>query len=77
MTNSTKPETIARAESAEIRARAMAALRLGVFDLAEEAIARGDATLAELVDCSAARPAPSRRSIASRCCSRGCRCRRC
>jgi PAS domain S-box-containing protein len=50
MTNSTKPETIARAESAEIRARAMAALRLGVFDLAEEAIARGDATLAELVE---------------------------
>jgi PAS domain S-box-containing protein len=28
----------------------MAALRLGVFDLAEEAIARGDATLAELVE---------------------------
>jgi PAS domain S-box-containing protein len=38
------------AEAAEIRARAMAALRLGVFDLAEEAIARGDATLAELVE---------------------------
>ena len=37
-------------EAAEIRARAMAALRLGVFDLAEEAIARGDATLAELVE---------------------------
>jgi PAS domain S-box-containing protein len=28
----------------------MAALRVGVFDLAEEAIARGDATLAELVE---------------------------
>lgn len=37
-------------EAAEMRTRAMAALRLGVFDLAEEAIARGDATLAELVE---------------------------
>jgi PAS domain S-box-containing protein len=50
MTDSTKPETTARADTAEIRARAMAALRVGVFDLAEEAIARGDATLAELVE---------------------------
>jgi PAS domain S-box-containing protein len=50
MTDSTKPETTARAETADIRARAMAALRVGVFDLAEEAIARGDATLAELVE---------------------------
>jgi PAS domain S-box-containing protein len=40
----------AREDSAAIRARAMAALRLGVFDLAEEAIARGDATLSELVE---------------------------
>jgi PAS domain S-box-containing protein len=37
-------------DGADMRARAMAALRLGVFDLAEEAIARGDATLAELVE---------------------------
>lgn len=37
-------------ESMQIRARAMAALRLGEFDLAEQAIARGDATLAELVE---------------------------
>ncbi len=37
-------------ESIQIRARAMAALRLGEFDLAEQAIARGDATLAELVE---------------------------
>ncbi|MDZ7651854.1 MAG: PAS domain-containing protein, partial [Burkholderiaceae bacterium] len=50
MNDSTKPQTTAHAESAEIRARAMAALRLGVFDLAEEAVARGDATLAELVE---------------------------
>lgn len=50
MTDSTKPETTARADTADIRARAMAALRVGVFDLAEEAIARGDATLAELVE---------------------------
>lgn len=37
-------------ESAQIRARAMAALRMGDFNLAEQAIARGDATLAELVE---------------------------
>jgi hypothetical protein len=33
-----------------MRLRAMAALRRGEFDLAEAAIARGDATLAELVE---------------------------
>ena len=37
-------------DAAQMRARAMAALRLGEFDLAEQAIARGDATLAELVE---------------------------
>jgi len=37
-------------DAADLRARAMAALRLGEFDLAEQAIARGDATLAELVE---------------------------
>jgi PAS domain S-box-containing protein len=37
-------------DSAQMRARAMTALRLGEFDLAEQAIARGDATLAELVE---------------------------
>jgi len=36
--------------SLQMRARAMAALRRGEFDLAEEAINRGDATLAELVE---------------------------
>jgi PAS domain S-box-containing protein len=50
LNDSTGPKTTTGTDSAEIRARAMAALRLGVFDLAEEAIARGDATLAELVE---------------------------
>jgi PAS domain S-box-containing protein len=36
--------------SLQMRARAMAALRRGEFDLAEEAISRGDATLAELIE---------------------------
>jgi PAS domain S-box-containing protein len=48
--NETPRPPVGGDESAEIRTRAMAALRLGVFDLAEEAIARGDATLAELVE---------------------------
>lgn len=34
----------------QMRVRAMAALRRGEFDLAEQAIGRGDATLAELVE---------------------------
>jgi PAS domain S-box-containing protein len=34
----------------QIKLKAMAALRRGEFDLAEQAIARGDATLAELVE---------------------------
>ncbi|MCA3219302.1 MAG: PAS domain S-box protein [Burkholderiales bacterium] len=34
----------------QMRLRAMAALRRGEFDLAEQAISRGDATLAELVE---------------------------
>ena len=38
------------AAPADMRLRAMAALRRGEFDLAEQAIARGDATLAELVE---------------------------
>lgn len=38
------------ADAADMRLRAMAALRRGEFDLAEQAIARGDATLAELVE---------------------------
>lgn len=37
-------------EREQMRLRAMAALRRGEFDLAEAAIARGDATLAELVE---------------------------
>jgi two-component system sensor histidine kinase/response regulator len=36
--------------SLQMRARAMAALRRGEFDLAEQAISRGDATLAELIE---------------------------
>lgn len=40
----------ADADREQIRLRAMAALRRGEFDLAEQAISRGDATLAELVE---------------------------
>jgi len=39
-----------RSEREQMRLRAMAALRRGEFDLAEAAIERGDATLAELVE---------------------------
>ena len=37
-------------DTMQMRARAMAALRMGDFDLAEQALARGDATLAEMVE---------------------------